>query len=327
MQVLESPDGMTWKYFDHMEWPPFANPAEQEFVDMIVVGWDGIKNRYVYNWRVFSQHEIAEKANGKRRAIGITWSDTLTRKLEPAVRIISPDEQDDRRAAKNSKDPAKPDWSELYCMPIMTYGNHYLGFITPFDLADGLDGNGGGGLELAFSNDGKKWSRPEPRGDAIENSEDTELFPNFAQFNAPLEMGDETWIFYSENNGTHGTQPFAKSRGRIRAGVWRKDGFASLDAAGEATLITRPLAYDGKELLVNFQTEPGGSMRVGLLDEKGEPITQFNVVECQSLTGDATAQKVKWVGGSDFSKRVGGKPVRLMFELNKAKLWGFRFTK
>ena len=327
MQVLESPDGRTWKYHDFMEGPPFANPAEQEFVDMIVVGWDAIKSRYVYNWRVFSQHKIAEKANGKRRAIGLTWSDQLTRKLEPAVRIISPDDADDRRVATTlSKDPEKPDWSELYTMPICTYGNHYLGFITPFDLVDGKDGNGGGGLEMAFSNDGRQWSRIGQGTNMIANSDDPELYPNFAQFNAPFDMGDETWIFYSENNGTHGTQPFEKSRGRIRAGVWRKDGFVSLDAAGSATLITKPLAHAGKELLVNFQTESGGSVRVGLLDEKGEPITQFNVVECKTLKGDATSQKVQWVGGSDFSKRIGNKPVRLMFELHKAKLWSFRFA-
>jgi hypothetical protein len=139
-------------------------------------------------------------------------------------------------------------------------------------------------------------------------------------------MGDESWLFYSENNGTHGAQPFEKSRGRIRAAVWRKDGFASLDCAATGTLITKPLVAGGKELIVNFQTDDGGSVRVGMLDENSQPVSQFNLGECQHLKGDSTAHKVVWVGGSDFSNRIEkGKPVRIMFELNKARLWSFRF--
>jgi hypothetical protein len=314
-----------FEHLNFMDPPGFANPEEADFVDAMEIGWDGIQGKYVAKWRVFSKHAVAEKVSGKRRAIGITWSDEITRKWSPAVRIVSPDERDDAHAARLGKDSARPDFTELYAMPIFTYGNHYLGFVTLFELGDGLDGNGGGGLQMAFSNDGLKWTRAEPRRNAIENSDDPELFPNFVQYNAPLDMGDEMWLFYSENNGTHGTQPFSKSRGRIRAAVWRKDGFASLDAAGRATLTTKPLAHAGKELLVNFQTDEGGSVRVGLLDEKGEAISQFNLGECQPMQGDATAHKVQWVGGSDFSKRVGNRPVRLMFELNKARLWSFRF--
>lgn len=336
MTLVQSADGLNWSYISPFDPPTFANPAEREFVDMMALGWDGIKNKYICNWRVFSQHSVSERPDGKRRAIGVTWSDKLLGGWSPAVRILTPDERDDQHAARLSKDPNKADFTEFYTMPISTYGNHYLGFVTLFEVADAKDCNGGGGLQMAFSNDGLKWTRPEfgrgpdaekqPRLNAIENSDDPGLFPNFAQQNAPLDMGDETWIFYSENNGTHGMMPFEESRGRIRAAVWRKDGFASLDCAKTGTLVTKPLVAGGKELIVNFETEKGGSVLVGMLDEKGQPISQFNLGECESLIGDATAHKVVWVGGSDFSNRIEqGKPVRIMFELNKAKLWSFRF--
>jgi len=326
MALLQSADGLRFEHVDFMDPPPFANPDEGGFVDIMIVGWDSLKNSYFAQWRTFSQHKVAEKPTGKRRALGITWSDQITRKWSPVVQTLKPDERDDAHAARLSKDPDKPDFTEFYTMPHYVVGNHYLGLITLFELGDGKDGNGGGGLHFAFSNDGLNWKRAEPLRNAIENGDDPELFPNFAQFNPPLDMGNETWIFYSENNGTHGTQPFAKSRGRIRAAVWRKDGFASLNATDRATLTTKPLAHAGKELLVNFKTEAGGSVRVGLLTEDGKPITQFNLAECRPLKGDATAQKVEWAGGTDFSKHADGKPVRLMFELNKAQLWSFRFA-
>lgn len=336
MAVLQSEDGLHWDYMDFMDGPTFANPDEGGFVDIMIVGWDPLKDRYIAQFRCFSQHPIAEKPTGKRRALGITWSDRITRGWAPVVQVLKPDERDDQYAARLGKDPAKPDFTEFYTMPHIVYGNQYLGFITLFELGDGLDGNGGGGLHLAFSNDGLEWTRPEfernegvdkrKRRNAIENSDDPELFPNFVQFNPPLDMGGETWLFYSENNGTHGVRDFSKSRGRIRAAVWRKDGFASLDAAGRATLITKSLATTSQELFVNFKTQEGGSVRVGILDVEGNAISQFNVGECQPLKGDATAQKVEWVGGTDFSKRLGGQPLRLMFELNKAQLWSFRFA-
>ena len=337
--LLQSADGFNWEYVNFMDTPTFANPDEGDFVDIMSAGWDPIKDKYIGQYRTFSQHSVAEKPTGKRRALGITWSDQIARKWSPVVQILKPDERDDQHAARLSKDPAKPDFTEFYTMMPMAYGNHYLGFFTLFELGDGLDGNGGGGLHMAFSNDGLKWTRPEfghgpdaekqPRLNAIENSDDPALWPNFAQFNPPLDMGNETWLFYSENNGTHGSPGgFDKSRGRIRAAVWRKDGFASLESAAQGTLLTKPLTHTGKELLVNFTTEVGGSIRVGLLDENSQPITQFNLGECQPLKGDATAHKVVWVGGTDFSKLApADKPVRLMFELNKAKLYSFRFQR
>jgi len=113
-------------------------------------------------------------------------------------------------------------------------------------------------------NDGLKWTRLGQGANCVESAgDDPELFPNFAQFNPFLDMGNETWLFYCETNGTHGVQPFEKSRGRICAGVWRKDGFVSLDSSAAGTLITKPIVFDGKELLVNFVTQDGGSVRVG----------------------------------------------------------------
>ena len=97
-----------------------------------------------------------------------------------------------------------------------------------------------------------------------------------------------------------------------RAAVWRRDGFASLDA-GDApgTLTTPPLAFTGTRLELNFAAGKGGSARVALLDAGGRPLAGFGEKDGEPLTQDATAQAVRWPGRADLSA-LQGKPVRLL---------------
>ncbi len=318
---LQSEDGIHWSFAGPVEKPGFAKAEEGGFNDLMPIMWDGLRRCYLGNFRTMSTHAIGEltSADGKtknvrRRAIGITRSSNPLKGWSPSTMIVKADEQDDRRAARLGKDPDKPDWAELYVMPMFTYGNHYFGMITVFELGDGKDGNGGGDLQLAYSNEGDHWHRTPGRKSAVEHTTDNpELFPNFAQFNPPLDMGDEIWIFYSENNGTHGIAPFDKSNGRIRAATWRKDGFASLDAAGKGSLTTKPLLCGGKQLLINFE----GRVTVAALDERGERIKGLRP---RTLKGDSVAQAVGW----DLSKQA-GQPLCLKFELEDGRLWSFRF--
>ena len=332
---LQSEDGIHWSFFGQLRLPGFAKPEEGGFNDLFPVMWDGIRNCYLGDFRAFSTHKIGElpSADGKtknvrRRAIGITRTDSKTpvKGWSPSRMILHADDEDDQRAAKFSKDPDKPEWAEMYVMPMFTYGNHYFGLITFFDKVDSKDCNGGGDLQLAYSNDGDNWHRALDRKSAVEHTtDDPELFPNFAQFNPPLDMGDEIWIFYSENNGTHGITPFDKSKGRIRAAAWRKDGFVSLDATDRATLVTKPLVFDGKTMHVNCNTRKGGSVRVALLDEQGKPLPGFGLKNCDPLTGNSVSQQVTWNKKSALTA-LGGKTIRLRFELTKCQLWSFRFA-
>src|SRR5688572_23839372 len=61
MQLLQSADGLNWRQIDFMDGVPFANPEEGGFVDIMIVGWDPLKSRYMAQHRCFSQHEVAEK--------------------------------------------------------------------------------------------------------------------------------------------------------------------------------------------------------------------------------------------------------------------------
>jgi len=322
---LKSDDGIHWKFHAIPQKPGFARAEEGGYVDGWQVNWNPIKQCYNGNFRNFSTEKVGDvlsvdgKTRTRRRAIGVTWSKNLVKDWSPSVQVLKPDTLDDEQAVRLSKDPNKPDWTEQYCMPFWNYGNHYLGLVTLFSLPDGKDLNGGGDLQFCYSNDGLQWHRQPDRQTAMERSPDEpELFPNFAQFNPPLDMGNEVWIFYSENNGTHGVTPFEKSRGRIRAGVWRKDGFVSLDCARKGSLTTKPLRFEGKDLRVNFQTQPGGSVTVTALDERGR---LAKGLPRRALKGGAVSQPLDW----DLDP-LKGQALRLRFELNKARLWSFRFA-
>ncbi|MBI4025429.1 MAG: hypothetical protein HY360_10650 [Verrucomicrobia bacterium] len=330
---LQSEDGIHWSFVGQVEFPVFAKEEESGFVDLFPIMWDDIRQCYLGNFRAMSTHSVGELAsadgktkNVRRRAVGITRSDHPLKGWSPSTLILKADGQDDQRAARLGKDPNKSDWAELYAMPMFTYGNHYFGMITVFELGDGKDGNGGGDLQLAYSNDGDNWRRTPERKTAVEHSTDSAgLFPNFAQFNPPLDMGDEIWIFYSENNGTHGIYPFEKSDGRIRAAVWRKDGFVSLDCAETGALTTKPLKLEGKTLRVNFKTQADGAIRVAVLDQQGKPLPGFDLNDCDPLQGDSVSQPLVWKNKSDIAS-LKGKAIRLRFELSKCQLWSFHFA-
>ena len=113
----------------------------------------------------------------------------------------------------------------------------------------------------------------------------------------------------------------------VRRYILRSDGFASLHAdydGGE--MVTRPLRFRGKELVLNFSTSAAGSLRVEIQDAGGDPIPGFRLADCPEVIGDKIEQVVRWVEGSDLS-RLEGRPVRLRFVMKDADLFSIRFAR
>jgi len=90
-------------------------------------------------------------------------------------------------------------------------------------------------------------------------------------------------------------------------------------------MLTRPLRFSGKELVVNYATSAGGSVRVEIADTGGRPFEGFSLAESRELVGDAIEQTVRWKNGSDVSS-LAGKPVRLRFTMRDADLYALRFA-
>ncbi len=113
----------------------------------------------------------------------------------------------------------------------------------------------------------------------------------------------------------------------VRRYTLRVDGFASLHAdydGGE--MVTRPLKFQGKKLVLNFSTSAAGSLRVEIQDAENHPLPGFRLDDCPEIIGDKTRQVVRWMDGSDLS-RLEGRVVRLRFVMKDANLFSIRFSR
>lgn len=112
---------------------------------------------------------------------------------------------------------------------------------------------------------------------------------------------------------------------RLRRFTLRPDGFVSVNAplsGGE--LITKPIRFEGEELVINFSTSGAGTVRVEVQNADGKPVEGFALADCPAIRGDTLERTVSWKGGADVS-RLAGRPVRLRIELRDADLFALRF--
>jgi hypothetical protein len=111
----------------------------------------------------------------------------------------------------------------------------------------------------------------------------------------------------------YGTVP-----GRVRRFVYRVDGFVSLRAGKDGgVVLTKPLRFKGKEMILNYATGEGGSVEVERLDADGK-----TVATSRPLTGDGVATRVEWRSGVPFQENGEGS---FRFELKDADLFSLRF--
>lgn len=112
---------------------------------------------------------------------------------------------------------------------------------------------------------------------------------------------------------------------RLRRGVLRVDGFASVQApysGGE--LLTRPFRFKGKQLLLNYSTSAVGGIRVEIQDAAGKPLSGFALNDCAEIYGDELERPVAWKKSTDV-KPLEGKIVRLRVQMKDADWYSFRF--
>ncbi|MBN1342510.1 MAG: hypothetical protein JXQ73_07510 [Phycisphaerae bacterium] len=112
----------------------------------------------------------------------------------------------------------------------------------------------------------------------------------------------------------------------LRRHTIRLDGFVSVHAdykGGE--MITKPLVFKGKHLIMNYSTSAAGSVRVEIQNPAGKPVEGFALADCPEIYGDSVAEPARWKGGNDVGK-LAGKPVRLRFVMKDADLYSIRFA-
>ena len=178
---------------------------------------------------------------------------------------------------------------------------------------------------IGFSRDGFHWHRPDRR--PFLPKSDTPGAWNWGNSQVasknPLVVGDRLYFYVAGRGGLQSPgNTYQDAGGTTGVAFLRRDGFASMDAGGDGgVLTTRPLTFKGRHLFVNIDN-PGGDLRVEVLDEKDQPIAPFVRDGCTPVAADATLQPVNWRGAADLSA-LAGRPVRLRFHLTGGKLYAF----
>lgn len=118
---------------------------------------------------------------------------------------------------------------------------------------------------------------------------------------------------------------YAQPTAHLLRYILRTDGFVSVNApynGGE--MVTKPLTFIGKNLVINFSTSAAGFIKIEIQDATGKPIPGFTIDEAEETIGDDIERVVSWKNGTDVNK-LAGKTIRLRFVMKDADLYSIRF--
>ncbi len=188
-------------------------------------------------------------------------------------------------------------------------------------------------IQFAASRDGATWKRLDRRPFIGRGTAGGYASGYAYMASGFISRPEEIWLYYAVSNHTHGNYDVKRDKhvGTITRARLRRDGFISADAdyeGGEFT--TPPLLFSGRQLVLNVDTGAGGCVRVEIQPAAGLAIEGFSAGDCEPMNGNFIRKVVSWRGKREAKNRtdvsqLAGKPVRLHFVMNDAKLYSFKF--
>ena len=220
--------------------------------------------------------------------------------------------------------------TEVYDMSVYAHAAGFIGLPAMFrnrpqpidekaKAAGAVAADGPLDIQLATSADGTTWKRSWPRVAVIPRGEPGS-FDGGAILNvscAPVHTAEQTWVYYSAINASHGAPvpPKAITIGRAE---WRRHGFVSLDAGPQGGEVeTRPVTIAGTQLVVNADASRG-ELRVALLGADGAPLPGYDFKDCTPLKRDAVSWPVAWNGRGSIPN---DRPLRVVVRMSNARLY------
>ncbi|MBI2506341.1 MAG: hypothetical protein HYW07_24260 [Candidatus Latescibacteria bacterium] len=215
----------------------------------------------------------------------------------------------------------RPDANIQYLF-VLPYGGYYLGFATLHDERGHFE------QQLAFSRDGRCWSRPW-RGNFIGLGPPGAFDSGMVLAPTDPIATDTQLIFYYGGFDIQHWQPMSGPwSAAIGRAFMRRDGFASWDSLpGRIGMVeTQPLQVAGEDLWLNAEAR-AGRLRVEVRDESGRVIPGFSQEDCTPLNEDTSRYSqclapIRWA-----ERKLGalvGWRVRLRFALEESSLFALR---
>jgi len=150
-----------------------------------------------------------------------------------------------------------------------------------------------------------------------------EIGPQVARSNFPVEnsvrTGPREMSFYVDHK-------YRTTDNHLRRYSLRLDGFVAISVTnGTGEMITRPLAFEGHELCLNYRARSNGSVRVELRDAGGTPLNGYALADAVPMGGDEIDGVASWSGGGSSVAPLSGTPVVLRFVMEDADLFAVQF--
>lgn len=239
----------------------------------------------------------------------------ITRLWRDGQRIVGRTESTDFQNWTRAAEVLRGDMDhQPYALIAFPYAGLYLGLVMIFhQQQDTVD------CELSWSVDTLHWERICPGTPLIPRGPAGQ-FDSHCIFAAayPQLREDRLRLYYGGSDGPH----TGWRSGGLGLAYLRPDrfaGYAPQQKDKPGVIITRPIVCTRGRLRVNANAG-GGSLRVGILGEKG-----FDLHDCYPLSADTTGAIVTWRGGNDL-RSLKGQRIRLRFELISATLYSFEFA-
>lgn len=290
---------------DGLRWSPIAGEpvfTEGRFDSQNLAFWDAIRGKYRCYFRTPYQGV---------RGIGVVESDDFRHWAES--RLIALDPPDPEHFYTNATIPYSRDPAFYLAFPKRYFPQrrrlveHSTGGISEAVMLSSRDGLH---FDRTFM---EAWIRP---GRDRRNWGDRSTMTAWGLLRT---AADELSVYVSQH--------YRFNTAHMLRGTLRVDGFASAHAGyAGGELVTTPVSVEGRQLVLNYATGAGGSVRLELQAESREPLAGFELAEGEELYGDSIAEPYRWKSGGDLSS-LAGRRVRIRFAMKDCDLYSYRFQR
>ncbi len=286
--VSSSEDGKSFTFLDTDAAIPYHSDTQNNFV------YDELRHR----WFLFCRPR-AYAGDHKRRVSMQKSSDLKNWTHERTILI-----------------PTETEKQEYYGMSVFRRGDLFWGMVQVYDRITGFMHG-----ELAWSGDGEHWTQLPTHPPFLERGENDSWDHGMVMSaNDPVVVQDEMRFYFGGFAKNHHNKQNKSAIGLPTTGRDRLVGIQSKsDQAG--TILTRPFLVDQQSLFINAVVT--GDIRAELRTDGNKPVKGWTLEDCQPVQKTGYRQEITWKGGKLSDVPV--KEVRILFQLDNAKLYTFDF--